>query len=326
VVVPSVRVTTVKAARRLMPRYATLTGSIVADRESDVAADVTGKILSASVERGAEVKAGAVLAVLDRRSASISSRGAAVDAQLALTQSDLAHLDCARADELLASGALGRSEYERIKAQCHATALSVDAARARQDAALKLLGDAVIKAPFAGVVSERYVNVGEYVQPQSRIVHLVSTDPVRVRINVPEQQVADVSAGMGVEVNVSAHPDAWFAGTIRYFGASLRELTRDLLVEASVPNPEQKLRPGMFAVVRIVMPREQVVVVPQGSLREVGVVARLFVERDGHLEERLVELGVRDGQDVEVRKGVEVGELVVSPVTLEAVDGAQVVH
>jgi membrane fusion protein (multidrug efflux system) len=321
---PEVQVATVPAVSRPMPRYVTLTGTLVADRESNVAADVSGKVLDAPVDRGSLVKAGGVLAVLDKRSATISSREAAANVELAREQAEIARLDCARADELLQSGALGKAEYDRTKSRCQSTLLSVDAAGVRREAALKTLGDAVIRAPFAGVVSERLVDVGEYVEPRTPVVHLVSIDPLRLRLNVPEQLVGQVHEGMPIELQVSALPDIWFVGTVRYLSAALREQTRDLLVEATVANPEHKLRPGMFAVARLIMPKAPVTVVPEASLRFDGELARLFVARQGHLEERIVELGTRDSNLVEVRKGVASGEAVVSPFTLKAKDGAVV--
>lgn len=320
----SVRVTTATAQVRPMPRYTTLTATVVADRESDVAADVSGKILSAPVERGMSVKSGATLLVLDRRSANISTREAAANVALARTQAELARADCARAEELFKSGAIGESEYSRSRAQCGTTLASMEAASARQDAALQALGDAVIRAPFAGIVSERFVNVGEYVRPESRVVHLVSSDPLRLRIPVPEALVGQVTQGMQVELRVSAYPDVWFAGTVQYLGAALRESTRDLVVEAVVPNPELKLRPGMFAVARLLLPAQPTTVVPRASVRSDGSLSRVFVVRDGVLEERIVEVGATQDDLVEVRKGVKPGETVVSPVPSEARDGARV--
>jgi membrane fusion protein (multidrug efflux system) len=281
-------------------------------------------VLELPVDRGSLVKAGAVLAVLDRRNAAIVSREAEANVSLAQANSELARVNCERADGLLSSGAIGKAEYDRTKSACETTKLSVDAAQVRREAALKTLGDAVIRAPFAGVVSERLIDVGEYLQPQSQVVHLVASDPLRLRLSVPEQTVGQVQQGMTVELQVSAYPDTWFPATVRYMSAALRESTRDLLVEAVGPNPEQKLRPGMFAVARVVMPKAVTTVVPEASLHFDGELARVFVARQGHLEERIVELGSRDAQLVEVRRGVKSGEAVVSPFSIDAKDGAPI--
>jgi RND family efflux transporter MFP subunit len=172
-------------------------------------------------------------------------------------------------------------------------------------------------------VSERTIDVGEYVQPQTQVAHLLAIDPLRLRISVPERNVAAVAQGMAIELQVATFPDQWFGGSIRYVGAALREQTRDLLVEATVPNPEQKLRPGMFAVVRLVLPKAATTVVPEESIRMDGDLARVFVvDSGGRLQERIVETGTREAHWVEIRKGVASGEKIVSPFSVEAKDGA----
>jgi membrane fusion protein (multidrug efflux system) len=265
-----------------------------------------------------------VLAVLDKRSASIVSKEAEANVALARSNAELARTNCDRAGELLRSGALGQAEYDRTMSQCDTSRSSLTAAEARREQALKSLGDAVIRAPFSGIVSERTIDVGEYVQPQTQVATLLAIDPLRLRISVPERSVALVGQGMDIQLQVSAYPDEWFAGKIRYVGAALREQTRDLLVEATVPNPQQKLRPGMFAVVHVILPKAPATVVPEASVRMDGQLARVFVADQGHLQERIVELGTRDAHVVEIRRGVSSGESVVSPFSVEAKDGAQV--
>lgn len=319
-----IEVKTVAAETRPMPRFITLTGSLVADRESNVAANASGKVLDVPVDRGSLVRAGGVLAVLDKRSASIVSAEAEANVEMARANAALARTNCERADELLQSGALGKAEYDRTMSACETSRSSLAAAEARRDAALKSLGDAIIRAPFAGVVSERTIDVGEYVQPQTQVAHLIAVDPLRLRISVPERHVSAVAKDMQVELRVSAYPDQWFQGKVRYLGAALREQTRDLLVEAIVPNPEHKLRPGMFAVVRLVLPKGPATAVPEASVRMDGQLARVFVADADHLQERVVELGASEGPWVEIRKGVDEGEAVVSPFPVEGKDGAEI--
>jgi len=319
-----VQVQTVSAESRPMPRFITLTGTLVADRQSNVAADVSGKVLEVLVDRGSLVRAGGILAVLDKRSANIVSKEADANVSLARSNAELAKTNCDRAAELLSTGALGQAEYDRTMSACETSKSSLAAAEARKEAALKSLGDAVIRAPFAGIVSERTIDVGEYVQPQTKVANLLAIDPLRLRISVPERNVATIAQGQEIQLQVSAYPKEWFKGEVRYVGAALREQTRDLLVEATVPNPEGKLRPGMFAVVHLVLPKIPTTVVPEASVRMDGPLARVFVADKGQLQERIVELGTREAQFVEIRRGVEKGESVVSPFSVEAKDGAQV--
>jgi RND family efflux transporter MFP subunit len=142
-----------------------------------------------------------------------------------------------------------QAEYDRISDQCRTTPLSVTASEARAHAAALVVGDGVIRAPFAGVVTERYVEVGQYVRQDTKVVALVDLDPLRLEFTVPEASLAAVKEGNKVTFTVSAYPDRSFDGTVKYVGAAVREATRDLVTEAIVPNADKFLRPGMFASV-----------------------------------------------------------------------------
>lgn len=317
-----VKVTTVKAVKRPVPRELSLTGTIVAERASDVAADTAGKVVTAPIERGQFVEKGTLLAQLDTRNAAISARSAKASLELAQAQLDLAKSDCARADALYKAGSITGADYEKIKTQCTTGGLSVSAAEAQRDAAAKALGDAAIRAPFAGLVAERFVEAGEYVRADSKVARIVSIDPVRLDLSVPEPYIHYISGGMTVKFDVSAWPGDVFQGTVKYIGAELRDPSRDLLVEASVPNSDQKLRPGMFAVARLELAPEPAVVVPKNALRTESGTTRAFVVNGDHVEERLVEMGVESPAGVEIRKGLNENDDVVSPLGNDVKDGA----
>lgn len=292
-----VRVTLAPVDKRPMPRYLTLTGSVSAERHSELAANVSGRIVQTYVERGQAVKQGQVIAVVDAKTASLSASAASAQLKVAESQMALAVADCERADRLFQQGAATQAEHERLKAQCAAQMSAADAARANAGIAAKLAGDAVIRAPFDGVVGERYVNVGEYVQPPTKVASLYNVDPVRVTISVPEHAVAAVQRGQTVEVTVGAYEGRVFAGTVRYVAPALRPQTRDLLIEAVVANADGALKPGMFATVRLVVGSEEQATVPAEAVRTEGAVKRLFVARDKRAVERVVRVGeAREGR------------------------------
>jgi len=251
--VAPVKVQTVAVEVKKMPRLLTLTGSVLADRQSDVAANVAGRIVSAPVERGQSVKQGQVLAIVDARAAGFSATAAHAQAQSADSQVTRAQSDCARADALLAKGALSKAEYDRQKTACTAQLYNATAARANADLATKLAGDTTIRAPFDGVVGERFVNVGEYVQAQTKVASVFRIDPARIQISVPEQAVSLVKQGQTIAVRVGAYEDREFPATVRYVAPALRPTTRDLIVEAIAKNTDSALRPGMFATVQLVI-------------------------------------------------------------------------
>lgn len=293
----AIKVQTEPIERQRMPRFLTLTGSVLADQQSEVAANVSGRLTQTFVERGKAVKAGQVLAVVDSKAAGYSAQAAAAQLQAAETQVGLAEQECRRADLLFDKGSIPRAEYDRMKAQCQAQLFQASAARANAGLATKLAGDTVIRAPIDGVVGERYVNVGEYVQPPTRIASLYAVDPVRISVSVPEGVIRQVSEGQQLEVETAAYPGRRFPATVRFLSPALRPSTRDLVVEAVARNPDGALRPGMFATVKLLVGEEDQPTVPLAAIRAEGTVKRLYLARNGLAYEMVVRTGVaRDGR------------------------------
>jgi membrane fusion protein (multidrug efflux system) len=286
-----VEVTVAKVEKRPMPRIVSLLGNVVADRMSDVAANVAGQVLMAPVERGQKVRVGDTLIMVDSKAASLSAAAAASQADLAAAQSAQAHEDCTRADRLLSEGAIGQAEYNRQRTQCKAQELSANAAKSQAELSAKLAADALVRAPFTGVVGERYVNAGEYVQASTKVATMYTLDPVRIVISVPEQAVSLVRKDVTLNIQVSAYPDRLFPATVQYVSPALRTQQRDLLVEAKAQNAEGLLRPGMFATVQASLGEEQVPTVPADAIVVDGDVRRLFLVKDDRAFELVVKIG-----------------------------------
>src|SRR5512143_2311743 len=233
----ALKVETTTVGEKPVPTFITITGSLSANRISQVASDGTGKVTQTFVERGTLVNAGAPLVKLDARSANLSAAEARAQVQAARVQSERAKRDCARAKELLGQGAINQAEFDRMTAECQATAAQAEAALAREDLAAKAVGDAIIRAPYAGIVDQRNVDVGEYVRAGNPVATVVEIDPLRLTLTVPESYVGKVSEGQKVEFEVAAYPDAPpFQATVKYLGAAMRAASRDLVVEAVVDN------------------------------------------------------------------------------------------
>ncbi len=324
VVIPPLKVETAEIQHQQMPRYLTLTGSVLADRQSEVAANVAGRITSTSVERGKPVKMGDVLAVVDSKAASFSAAAATAQSQAAETQVELAKQECARADTLFSQGALAKAEYDRLKSQCNSELFRASAARANADLAGKLAGDTVIRAPIDGVIGERYVNVGEYVQPMTRVASVYAVNPVRVSISVPEAAVGMVKEGQTLMVRVSAWPGREFPATARYLSPNLRANTRDLVLEAVAANPEGALKPGMFASVLLQTGEEEQPTVPKDAIKADGTTKRLFLAKAGQAYEMVVRTGVeRDGR-ISVIEPLTAGDRVIVKPPPGLHDGSQI--
>lgn len=290
---PPVAVETAPIEVRKVPRVLTLTGSVIAERHSEVAANVAGRIVTTPVERGQAVKAGQILATVDSKNAGFSAAASAAQSSLAETQAEQARLDCERAEQLFKTGAIAAAEHDRQMTQCKAQALSANAARAQAGLAARLAADTVIRAPFDGAIGERYVNLGEYVQPPTRVASVYVLDPVRVQVSVPEAEIARVRQGQTLDVHVAAWPDRSFPATVVFVSPALRPSTRDLIVEARAANADGALRPGMFTTVELITGEETLPTAPADAIVADGSVRRLFLAREGRAFELVVRTGIK---------------------------------
>ncbi len=321
---PAVAVQSEPARVQEVPRTLRLTGTLRGDRETDLAANANGRVLSTSVERGEQVKPGQVLAKLDTRAAALSAAEARAQVDSTRAQEEQARLECDRYEQLKAKGAITDIEYQQKITQCRTLPLNVQAASARAALAAQNVGDGLIRAPFAGIVTERFIEVGQYLRQDSRVVTIVSADPLRLQIAVPEAQVANVKEGATVSFAVAAFPNKRFYGQVRFVAGALRSTTRDLVVEAVVPNPERQLLPGMFADVWLVIGSEKMPTVPKAAVLRQDDQARVFAVVDGRLQERVVALGPEVGDRVAISRGVLENDNVVVSQLSELANGQRV--
>lgn len=311
VAVAPVAVKTEAVSAMDVPRTLRLTGTLRGNREADLAANAMGRVLSVDIERGVQVKPGQVLARLDVRAASLSATEARAQAASARAQEEQARDECTRYEKLKERGAISDLEYQQKVTLCRTLPLSSQAASARADLAAQNVGDGVIRAPFAGIIAERFIEVGQYVRQDSKVATIVSLDPIRLELAVPEAEVSKVGPGAQVAFGVAGYPDRRFTGTIRYVSGVVRASTRDLVVEALVDNPDRVLLPGMFADVSLQVGTQKLPSVPKSALLQRDDQSRLFVVSGGRVEERMVALGPALEDRVSVARGVNVGDQVV---------------
>ena len=259
---------------------------------------------------------------------------------------DLAEKDLRRAEELIQSGVVSRSfyddqrarrdqlkeQYEVALAQARQNYAAVEVARtnvANAESQLGLarqnLSYAIIPAPIDGYVSERPADLGEYVSPQQKVATIVRTNPLRIRIDIPEQAISAVRVGQSVSVTTSAWPDKNFAGRVARIAPNVSTTSRTLTVEAEIENSGGALKPGQFATVRILQERaEPAVLVPARAVVSEAGVSRVFVIKDGHAEQRLVQTGQTEGDLIEIRTGVAADEQVATSSLEQLSDGIAV--
>src|SRR5215218_6583165 len=256
---------------------------------------------------------------------------------------ELAEKNLTRAEKLIESGDVSRSfydeqrarrdqlreQYEVALAQARQNYAGVDVprtnvanAQAQLALAQKNLQYAVIPAPIDGYVSERVADLGEYVSPQQKVVTIVRTNPLRIRIDVPEQSIPEVKVGQSVSISTSAWPDKNFSGRVARIAPNVSATSRTLTVEAEIENSNNALKPGQFATVRILQERaEPAVLIPARAVVNDAGDNRVDVIKDGHAEQRLVQTGQTEGDLIEVRSGIAADEQVATSNLQQLTDG-----
>ncbi len=259
---------------------------------------------------------------------------------------DLAEKNLRRAEKLIESGDVSRSFYDEQRArrdqlkeqydvalaQARQNYAGVDVARtnvANAEAQLALarknLSYANIPAPIDGFVSERTADLGEYVSPQQKVATIVRTNPLRIRIDIPEQAIPEVRVGQSVSITTSAWPDKNFAGRVARIAPNVSATSRTLTVEAEIENSSGALKPGQFATVRILQERAApAVLIPARAVVNEAGVSRVFVIKNGHAEQRLVQTGQTEGDLIEVKSGVAADEQVATSNIEQLSDGIAV--
>jgi RND family efflux transporter MFP subunit len=357
-----VEITAEPAVEDRIGRMLRVTGTLTADEEAEVAAETTGRVVGTPVERGSRVSEGSALIALSPTEAQAAASDAEasvaqLEARLAIEPGQTFSIDnvpevaAAKATRELADAEFGRirslleqrvvsqAEFDQRRTQVEATANQYRAARnaaqqqyrmlegakARLTAARKALADTVVRAPFAGLVVERKVSVGDFVTRGTKVATVVKVAPLRVELTVPEQSAGLVRAGGSMRLQVDASPGRYFEGQVRFVSPAFRPDQRALTVEAIVPNDDGALKPGMFASAEIALPADAPsVVVPSAAVATEAGVSHVFVVRDSSVEQRMITTGVSVGGRTEVRQGVAAGERVATSRLGALSDGARV--
>jgi len=385
-------VSTAQATSRTVPASFEETGTFIADETSDIAPLVAGRVLSTPVNVGDFVKQGQVVCELDHRDAElrldqaraqlneatsamhqaesrIGLRGTAqfdantvpevaaarANYESAQAQARLAAADAKRYENLVATGDVSRSAYDRIHTQqetadalanaahqqyeaalngarqgfgaVESTQAGLAAARAQLSQAEKGLADTTIRAPFDGNITARPVAAGEYVGLNNKIATIVRMSTLKLQLQTPEQRASRAQIGMPVAASVSAYPDREFNGRVTAIDASVDPTSRVFIVEARFENGKSELRPGMFAKAHVLLPGgETAVFVPRNAiLRDKTTDSnQVFAIEDGKARLRVVLVGDADGGQVRIAGGLKGTETVAVNHLSELYDGAAV--
>jgi membrane fusion protein, multidrug efflux system len=283
-------------------------GSVTAIRGVTVSTELPGIVEKIAFESGAQVKAGDLLVQLD-----VAQEQAAL--VQATAKRDLDKINLERYRNLLARHTVPQSQYDSAEADFRKSQGSVDEQNA-------IIGKKTIRAPFDGVVGIRQVNLGQFLGVGQAIATLQSFDPIYVNFQIPQESLSAAEAGGQVEINVDAFPDRAFAGAITAVDSQVDQNSRNVEIQATLPNPRGELRPGMYAKVNIAngavrnvtaIPVAAVNYAPYGD--SVFVVSKLTDQAGREfpgVKQQFVKLGQARGDMVEVQSGVHPGDRVVT--------------
>jgi len=318
---PPSAVTTVVAKQAFWPSKLSLIGTAAAIQGVTVSADLPGTVDKIHFESGRAVKAGEVLVELDTRQER---------AQLAQTEADwnLAKINYGREQQLVSQGVVPRQEFDNAEAQLRSTEAHVGEIKAT-------IERKTIRAPFSGILGIRQINLGQYLAAGQAIVPLQSLNPIYVNFGVPQQQAANVKIGRELHVTSEDLRGIEFNGRVTAIDSVVDESTRNITVQATLSNPGNRLRPGMYVQVAVgVGASQDVIALPASAINyapygdSVYVVGDLKDPKTGKtykgVRQQFVKVSGSRGDQVAVISGVNAGDEVVTSGVFKLRNGAPV--
>lgn len=317
---PPEAVTTIVAAEEEWQRTLGAIGTVTAAQGVVVSADLPGTVASIEFESGKRVGAGEVLVRLDTRQE--TAQLAAAEARQRLT-----HLNLERMRELRTKGVISQSEFDQVEAEAAQAEAHANEIRATMERK-------TIRAPFGGILGIRQVDLGQYVNAGEAIVPLESLDPVYVDFAVPQHHMPDVRVGAELDITVEGIPGVAGRGRITAINSVIDESTRNIHVQATLPNRDGKLVSGMFVEASVVVGQSSAVIaLPASSIAHTPYGDFVYIVDDVEgpngetyrgVRQQFVKLGSARGDQVAIIDGVKTGEEVVTSGVFKLRSGAAV--
>lgn len=302
-------------------RFVTLPGTILADQQATLYARVGGYLGSIAVDKGEPVKKGQTLAQIEVPELEAGLKKDRADARLAEIELQRLREAGKKAPDLVIPQAVDKAEaaYDIAKAEVQQTETMLDYSK--------------IRAPFDGIVTARFLDPGAFVPAASAgsslqtaaLLTIMNFQTVRAQAAVPEVDAAYVSKGQPVKFVVEGLPGKTFQGTVSRFSYALDDVTRNMIVQADIQNPDLQLRPGMYAKISFgIQNRTGVLLVPKAAIVMEKANAFVFKLIDGKAKKSPVKTGFDDGENVEISDGVQDGDTLILPGKTTLTDGQAV--
>lgn len=286
-----------------------LPGRIEADVRSRLAVDKGGRVVEILADRGDTVEAGQLLLRIDDR-----------PWRTLLNQAEIEKADADRAyqrwHQLAESGLISTSEYDTVRSR-------LDRARVQIEEAQLHVEQCRVVSPSAGVINDRFVEIGEFAPEGGAVLEFVVIDPAKLTLHVPERDVASVALGESLPFTVSVLPGQPFEGIVTHVAEAGSPANSSFRVEVRVNNADRHLRPGMIASARLVREQhEQAIVVPLSAVIPRQGEHFVFLAREDRAIRRLVKIDRILGADVILAGGLEKGEELVTEGHRTLIDGS----
>jgi len=302
-------------------------GNITASQEVKVYSTVPTRIVNMKVDVGDAVKKNQILAIVDNEKIKQAVIQAEAGLEAARAQFKNIEAEWTRTQKLYEANAISKSQFDALNAQREAARSSVKQAEAGLATMRNQMSDSYITAPISGVIASRLLEEGDQAAPAIPVFSIVKMNPVKIQIEIVENQIGLVKVGQKAHIKVESYPTVQFEGKIFKLNPTLNPITRTIGAEVLVENPEYKLKPGMFARVEIIIDKhEDVLVIPKYAILEntrleylggeitnsrVVVEKFVFICQDTIALKRFIRTGIENGNRIEIIEGLDDNEEIV---------------
>ena len=287
-----------------------ISGELRAAREATVRAELGGAMVQVVPEEGQAVRGGALLARIGARALDNARQSAASSLKSAENQLAVVRREAERAEQLVSAGAVAQRELDMARNNVAGAEAQVADAKSRLASAETQLGDAIIRAPIGGVISRRFVNVGDVVSPGTELFTIIEPSSMRLEASVPSDDLRALRVGAPVQFRVRGY-DEPFEGRIERIAPQADAATRQVPIYVALPNAGGRLVAGLFAEGRVVAEAAEGPVVPANAVNTAGEKPWVLKVAGGHTERVDVTLGLKDPRTerVQITAGVATGDV-----------------
>jgi membrane fusion protein (multidrug efflux system) len=287
-------------------------GAVAAINQAKISAKIPGKVERIFVEEGDRVKAGQVLLCLEKIDMLLTVRQAQAAVSMAEANYSKAETEWLRAQELMETGISSQQQFDLAKSSFDIAAASIKQADADLGLARNQLDAAEVTTLLGGTVIHRFVELGERGNPGQPLFEVAEIDPIEIEIGVSDKRFSELKVGQAAAVSVDGYPNNEFDGEVKKIQPTIDPMTRTFKVTVGVANPEELLKPGMFARAEIQIDyRKNALVMRRAALLEEEGKYYAVAVRDGRAYRAEISPGYRDGDLIEVRDGLLEGDQVI---------------